>query len=191
MTKQERLDRITKEIENCQICKKDKVGMAVAGEGNPDADIIFIGEAPGKKEAETGRPFIGRSGQLLRGLIRTIGLKEEEVYITSPVKYLPVRGTPTPQEIRHGREHLLKQIEVIQPKVIVLLGRVAAEGVLQKKVFVSKEHGKLIAECPFGQEKEPVKFFLTYHPAAALRFPRKFKPFLENDFQKIKKMIQV
>ena len=184
MDKQKALDKIAKEIENCKICKVGKSGIAVPGEGNPDADVVFIGEAPGKQEAATGRPFIGRSGQLLRSLIRGIGLDDEkDVYITSPVKYLPDRGTPTSADVAHGRIHLMKQFAVIQPKFVMLLGRVAAEGVLEEKVAVGKEHGKVIAE------KEGIKYFLTYHPAAALRFPNKFKPFLQEDFQKLKKLL--
>jgi uracil-DNA glycosylase len=183
MNRQSALDKIAKEIENCKTCKIGKNGMAVPGEGNPDADVVFIGEAPGRQEAATGRPFIGRSGQLLRSLIRGIGLKEEDVYITSPVKYLPDRGTPTSEDIAHGRVHLMQQFAVIQSKIVVLLGRVAAEGVLRKKVFVSKEHGAVI------EEKDGIKYFLTYHPAAALRFPNKFKPLLEEDFQKIRKIL--
>lgn len=184
MNKQKELDKIAKEIENCKVCKVGKGGMAVPGEGNPDADIVFIGEAPGRQEAATGRPFIGRSGQLLRSLIREIGLDDQkDVYITSPVKYLPDRGTPTSQDIAHGRIHLMKQFAVIKPKIVVLLGRVAAEGVLEKKVFVSKEHGEII------EEKDGIKYFLTYHPAAALRFPNKFKPLLQEDFEKVKKLL--
>ena len=141
---QELLDSITREIETCEICKIDKNGMVVPGEGNSDADIVFIGEAPGKNEARTGRPFIGRSGQLLRLLIREIGLKEEDVFITSPVKYLPDRGTPTSEDIAHGRIHLMKQLEIINPKIIVLLGRVAAEGVLQQKLAVMQSRGSII-----------------------------------------------
>lgn len=183
MTRQEQLDSIARDIEHCQICKKDSIGIAVPGEGNPDADIVFVGEAPGKTEAKTGRPFVGRSGQLLRKLIRSVGLDDEkDVYITSPVKYLPKRGTPNSQEIAHGREYLLKQLAVIQPKIVVLLGRVAAEGILQEKVAVSKEHGHVIAE------KDGMKYFLTYHPAAALRFRKNLEP-LEEDFAKLKTLL--
>jgi len=96
---------------------------------------------------------------------------------------LPDRGTPTSQDIAHGRIHLMQQFAIIQPKIVVLLGRVAAEGVLQKKVFVSKEHGAVI------DKKDGIKYFLTYHPAAALRFPNKFKPLLQEDFQKVKKIL--
>lgn len=183
MNKQKTLEKIAREIEQCKICKEGKTGEAVPGEGNPDADIVFVGEAPGKMEAATGRPFVGRSGQLLRSLIREIGLKEEDVYITSPVKYLPDRGTPTSSDIVHGREHLMKQLGVINPKVVVLLGRVAAEGVLQSRISVTAERGKVI------EERDGVKYFLTYHPAAALRFPVKFKGLLKEDFQKVKNLI--
>lgn len=212
MNKQLELDKIAKEIENCAICKINKSGLPVPGEGNPDADIIFIGEAPGKKEATTGRPFIGRSGQLLRSMIREVGLKEEDVFITSPVKYLPdgpdgtPGGTPSSSDIAHGRIHLMKQFEIIQPKVVMLLGRVAAEGVLQKKVFVVTEHGQVIAHSAghstlrdepsdsdsksSGSAKlDGVKYFLTVHPAAALRFPNKYKPMIRDDFEKLKQII--
>jgi uracil-DNA glycosylase len=186
MNKQSELDKIAEEIRNCAACKVGKTGVAVPGEGNPDAEIVLIGEAPGKQEAVSGRPFIGRSGKLLRGLIRTIGLDDEkDVYITSPVKYLPDRGTPTSQDIAHGREHLMKQFAVIKPKFVVLMGRVAAEGVLQKKVAVVKDHGEVI------EERDGIKYFLTYHPAAALRFPVKFKKLLEEDFLKVKKLAAV
>lgn len=206
--KQEALEKIAREIERCKVCKEGKTGVAVAGEGNPDADIVFIGEAPGKKEAVEGRPFIGRSGQLLRSLIREIGLDDvKDVYITSPVKYLPLRGTPTPQDIAHGRIHLMKQLNIIDPKIVVLLGRVAAEGVLRaptlsgevglppsrkaseghsrgaRKVAVVKERGSVI------EERDGVKYFLTYHPAAALRFPIKFKPVLKDDFLLVKQLL--
>ena len=183
MNKQKELERIAKEVESCALCRVDKIGVAVPGEGNPNADIVFIGEAPGKKEAVEGKPFIGRSGQLLRGLIREIGLEEQNVYITSPVKYLPERGTPSSQDIAHGRIHLMEQFTVIQPKIVVLMGRVAAEGVLEKKVFVVKEHGRVITE------KNGIKYFLTYHPAAVLRFPGKYKALLLGDFQIIKSLL--
>jgi DNA polymerase len=185
MNKQAALDKIAREIEHCEICKEGKSGMAVPGEGNPDADVVFIGEAPGKQEAQTGRPFIGRSGKILRSLIRSIGLDDEkDVYITSPVKYLPDRGTPTSADIAHGRGHLMKQLAVIQPKFVVLMGRVAAEGVLQKKISVVKEHGQII------EEKDGIKYFLTYHPAAALRFRKNLIP-LEEDFMKLKRLFNL
>lgn len=173
---------IAKEIEKCEVCKEGKSGKAVVGEGNPDADIAFIGEAPGREEAKTGRPFVGRSGKLLRSLIQDSGLKEEDVYITSPVKYLPDRGTPSSSDIAHGRIHLMKQLLVINPKIIVLLGSVAAQGVLQEKIPITKEHGKII-------KKDNKKYFLTYHPAAGLRFPNIYLPLLREDFKKLKPLV--
>lgn len=181
-TKEKKLQHIAQVIENCTLCKEDTTGKAVPGEGNPDAQIMFVGEAPGRLEAETGRPFVGRSGKLLRSLIKEAGLSEQEVFITSVGKYLPLNGTPTPKQIRHGREHLLEQIEVIQPKVIVLLGNVAIQGVLGKKLPVKSVHGTI-------QEENGRKYFITLHPAAALRFPPLRKE-LESDFQNLKKHVR-
>jgi uracil-DNA glycosylase len=189
MNKQQELDAVNDEIKACKICPINKSGKPVVGEGDPDADVVFIGEAPGKQEAVVGRPFIGRSGKLLRSLIVETGLKEEGVYITSPVKYLPngpdgtPGGTPSSKDIAHGRIHLMKQLSIIEPKFVVLLGRVAAEGVLEKKVFVAKEHGKVI------EERDGTKYFLTIHPAAALRFADKYKPLLTQDFEQLKTLM--
>ncbi len=185
LTKQQKqleLGKIAKEIEKCKICKIDKVGMAVPGEGNPDADIMFIGEAPGKKEAATGRPFIGRAGKLLRSLINEAGLKEEDVFITSPVKYLPIYITPKPSDIEHGRTHLNEQIAIIEPKIIVLLGNTACLAVLKEKCFIAKDHGKII-------EKGGRKYLIAYHPAAPLYSP-KLRDEIKKDFEKLKKIIK-
>lgn len=154
----------------------------MVGEGSATAEVVFIGEAPGKTEAETGRPFVGRSGKLLRKLITEAGLKEEDVYITSPVKYLPIYVTPKPHDVEHGKTHLDKQLSVINPKIIVLLGNVACLGVLGRKVAASKMHGTVIEES--GR-----KYFITIHPAAAIRF-QKFRPIIEEDFQKLKKLLK-
>lgn len=183
MNKQKALDLIAKEIEVCKVCQENKIGKAVPGDGNPNADIVFIGEAPGKNEAKTGQPFIGRSGKLLRKMIREIvGLDDEkDVYITSPVKYLPEHGTPRPAEIAHGRIHLMKQFEVIEPKFIVLMGNVAVQGVLEEKIPVKSRHGEII-------EKDGKKYFITLHPAAALRF-QQLKKLLEEDFTRLKRLI--
>lgn len=180
MDRKQQLEQITEDIEYCRECKKDTIGKAVPGEGNPDAKIVFIGEAPGKTEADTGRPFVGRSGKLLRQLIREIGLTEDEVYITSPVKRLPKKGTPTDKQIIHGRKHLLKQLQVIRPEIIVLLGSVAARAILQEKLPVLKRHGEIV-------KKNGRSYFLTLHPAAAIRF-QKFKKLIIADFAKLKQL---
>lgn len=181
MTKIAQLNAIASTIEKCKECKAGKSGKAVPGEGNPDADIVFLGEAPGKNEALTGRPFIGRSGQLLRKHIREAGLTEDEVYITSPVKYLPDRGTPTKADIRHGREHLSKQLEVIQPKIIVLLGATAVYAMLEKTQPIMKAHGTVI-------RADGRTYFITLHPAAVVRFP-KYAALMRQDFEKLKTLI--
>lgn len=181
MNKEKKLQEVALQIENCEICKLGKHGKAVPGEGNSDADIIFLGEAPGTTEARTGRPFVGRSGKLLRKLINEAGLDENSVYITSPVKYLPDYVTPKKSDVMHGLTHLKQQIEIIDPKYIVLLGRVACLAILGRHIPVVIDHGKTIDEN--GR-----KYFITVHPAAALRF-KKMKAIIENDFIKLKKLL--
>lgn len=180
--KEKRLSEIAKEIENCKVCKLNKSGKAVPGEGSANAAVLFVGEAPGRTEAATGRPFIGRSGKLLRYEIEKAGLKESEVYITSPVKYLPDYITPKLSDIEHGKTHFDEQIAVIEPEFIVLLGRVACLAVLNKNISVVSEHGKIIKD---GKRN----YFITVHPAAALRF-KKMKATLEEDFEKLKELIE-
>jgi uracil-DNA glycosylase family 4 len=182
LKKEKALNKIAEEIKACKICKKDKIGVAVPGEGSADADIVFLGEAPGKKEAVSGRPFIGPAGKVLRGLIKDVGLKDENVYITSPVKYLPKYVTPTPEDVTHGRIHLFKQLDVIQPKIIVLMGRIAALAMLEKDVSVAKEHGTIV-------EKDGRKYLIAYHPAAQLYSP-KVKEELIKDFKKLRSLIR-
>lgn len=176
------LKLIEEEIENCDLCRVNKTGLPVPGEGSAEAKVVFVGEAPGKEESKSGRPFVGRAGKLLRSLIEKSGLKEEEVFITSPVKYFPEHLTPTVEEIAHGRIHLVKQLEVIDPKIIVLLGRVAALAVLEQKIAVAKEHGNII-------EKEGRKYLIAYHPAAPLHNPYT-KIELLKDFKKLKKILE-
>jgi DNA polymerase len=176
-----KLDKIAKEISKCRICKRNKVGKAVPGEGSPNARIVFIGEAPGKKESKEGRPFIGRAGNILRRLIRECGLREEDVYITSAVKYLPKYLTPKPPDIEHGRKHLFSQLGVIKPKIVVLLGNVAVLAVLAEKLAVAKVHGKTI-------KRGGVNYFIAYHPAAMLHNPNIRKE-IEKDFRKLKRIL--
>ena len=183
MDKQKALNEIAKEIEECVECKVNKVGIAVPGEGNPDSKLVFIGEAPGKNEAKSGKPFIGRSGQFLRKMIRNfLNLDDiKDVFITSPVKYLPIHGTPRPSEINHGRLHLMKQLDIINPQIIVLMGNVAIRGVLSEMIPVKSRHGETI-------ERDGKKYYLTLHPAAGIRFP-KLKTIIERDFRKLNELI--
>ena len=180
--KQKKLEEISQEIERCGECRMGKSGQAVPGEGNPGARIVFVGEAPGREEAKTGRPFVGRSGKYLVKLLTSIGLKREDIFITSPVKYFPGRRAPTAKEIEHGKIHLLKQLAIIQPKIIILLGNVAIRALLGGGISVSQKHGQII-------KKEGVLYFLTFHPAAAIRFPQT-RLSMEKDFQKLTQKIK-
>jgi uracil-DNA glycosylase len=177
----EKLQRIAEEIAACRVCRKGCTGMPVPGEGSPDARVVFVGEAPGKDEAKTGRPFVGRSGKLLRQMIRDIGLDEQHVFITSPVHYLPLRGTPSREMILHGREYLFRQLAVIGPEIVVLLGATASLAVLDRKAEVAKEHGTVV-------EREGRSCFITVHPAYAIRF-QKGRALLEEDFKKVKRLL--
>lgn len=181
MSKQQKLKEIATEIENCQLCRVASIGIAVPGEGSAEAKIAFIGEAPGKQESKTGRPFIGRSGKFLRSQIQAIGLKEEDVFITSPVKYLPERGTPSKEQIAHARIHFLKQMEIINPKIMVLMGKVAALGALNREVAVAAMHGQ-------STNEDGRIYFFMYHPAAAIRFT-KFRKTFEADFQLLNQLL--
>lgn len=183
MNKQKELQKIAEEIEQCPLCKKGGTGKPVPGEGCPYAHVMFIGEAPGREESKTGKPFVGRSGKFLWQMIREIGLKENDVFITSPVHYLPIRDTPSPAMIEHGRIHLLKQIEVIKPRIIVLLGNTACRALLEKSVEIAKEHGTL---C----EEEGINYLITFHPAYAARFPEGRKKFIQ-DFAKLKSLLKI
>src|SRR4030095_15580275 len=139
------LERIAGEIERCAECKKGKSGLAVPGEGDPDARIMLIGEAPGATEARTGRPFVGRAGKFLDKVLARSGIERRSVFITSPVKYFPGKRAPDEEEIRHGFKHLSAQIEAIDPKVIVLMGRVAMKAVFPDlEVKITERHGELL-----------------------------------------------
>jgi uracil-DNA glycosylase len=179
--KQKALDQIAQEIINCPICHRDKIGLAVPGEGNSSAKIVFVGEAPGKKEAASGRPFVGRAGQVLHGLIDSAGVKSEDVFITSAVKYLPTQTKPSLRQISHGRTHLIKQLNIIQPNITVLLGRVAALATLEKIVNLHQEHGRVVSA--HGR-----KYLLTYHPASTL-YSNKTQGSIREDFKELKKLL--
>jgi DNA polymerase len=181
MDRERKLQNIAGEISRCRVCREDCSGMPVPGEGSADARVMFIGEAPGREEAKTGRPFIGRSGKLLRQTIRDIGFNESAVFITSPVHYLPDRGTPSRAMVLHGREHLFKQLAVVEPEIVVLLGNTACTALLDSKVEIMKQHGTTVL-------KDGRIYFITVHPAYAIRFTAGKKILLE-DFSVLKKLI--
>jgi uracil-DNA glycosylase len=181
--KEKMLAEIAVEIQQCRTCKKNKLGLAVPGEGSANADLVFLGEAPGKEEAKTGKPFIGRAGKVLRGLIdEVLKLDSSDVYITSPVKYFPPYGRPTDADIKHGRKHLAEQLAIIQPKLVVLMGSVACEAILEQKIKISEVHGQVL-------EREGIHYYITYHPAAVLHAPLS-RPYLIEDFKKLKRLLK-
>lgn len=179
--KKSELQRINDEIKKCKICKGFGTGKMVPGEGNPNAKIVFIGEAPGKEESIKGVPFVGRSGRFLRDIIKKIGLKEEDIFITSPIKYKPLKGKPTIKNIIHSKKHLLKQLNIIDPELIILLGKVACFALLDKDIKVSEHHGEII-------KKDNKTYLITLHPAFAMRFPDGKKRFME-DLEKLKNLL--
>jgi DNA polymerase len=165
----------------------------VFGEGDPQAAIMFIGEAPGEREAKTGRPFVGAAGRLLNELLKSVGLKREDVYITNIVKDRPPENRdPTSVEIQLYQPFLLRQLEIIQPQVIVTLGRFAMDFVLnqfdlaEKGQKISALHGKLLhAQTSYG----PISVVPLYHPAVAL-YSRDSEAILKNDFQMLKQFTE-
>jgi len=178
-------DNLIEQIMNCRKCDLYKNRKnPVPGEGNKNADLMFIGEAPGAREDATGRPFVGAAGKLLTELIESIGLTRRDVYITNIVKCRPPGNRdPREEEINACLPYLLKQIKLIKPRIIVALGRHAGKTLFElsglKWINMSRMHGRV-----FDASIEGVSFKLTvtYHPAAALYNPR-LKGSLEKDFR--------
>lgn len=187
MTKQEALDLVAQKIASCDKCRFAPDQNPVPGEGNPDAEIMFIGEAPGKKENETGRPFVGAAGQFLSEMLNSIGLERKDVFIANAIKYQPPDNRdPLPEEIAYQKPFLLKQIAIIKPKLICFLGRHAMHAVLPAPVGglplqISKAHGQVLFIK--GQHYLPL-----YHPAAAL-YNGGMRATLLEDFAKIPEVI--
>lgn len=177
-----RLEKLHDAIRNCTLCPLHETrNNAVPGEGPCDASLMLVGEAPGAKEDETGRPFVGRSGQFLTTLLEEIGFSREEVFITSILKSRPPKNrAPTQFEVNICRPYLEQQIELIKPRIIVLLGGVAISSLIGPWK-VSESHGRFY-------ENESQTYFMTYHPAAALRFP-KVKSLMRDDFKILKQEI--
>jgi uracil-DNA glycosylase family 4 len=162
--KQARLDAVKEEIIKQNICPdlaKNATNM-VFGDGNPDADVVFIGEAPGKKEDEQGLPFVGAAGRFLNEMLESIGLRRSDVYITNIVKYRPPNNRdPYPDEKAAFLPFLKRQLEAIKPKLIVTLGRHSMEVLLPPGLKISQVHGQ--PKRYQGQVYLPL-----FHPAAAL-----------------------
>jgi len=197
MSKEEALKTIQTQIVSELDCPlKDAATQLVFGKGNPDAPILFIGEAPGEKEDLQGIPFVGRAGQELDGLLQSIGLSLERCYVANIPTYRPPKNRdPSVSEIRAHTPYLIEQIKTIQPRVVCTLGNYATKFVLagfdvdgMKKIEgISKLHGNVIEKYVDGLMFVVVPL---YHPAAMLYRPQ-LRGVLHEDFQKIKEYLEV
>jgi len=178
--KQKELDKIKKQILDDKITPELAGGATqlVFGDGNPDAEIVFVGEAPGKNEDEQGLPFVGAAGRFLEEMLNMIGLKRAQVYITNIVKYRPPNNRdPYPDEKMAFLPFLKAQLEVIKPKLVVPLGRHSMEVLLPPDLKISQCHGQ--PKRYKGQVYMPL-----FHPAAAL-YNSGMRQTLVDDFMKI------
>lgn len=159
----------------------------VPGEGSADAEVMFIGEAPGKKEDELGRPFVGAAGKFLDEMLSSIKLKREDIYIANIVKCRPPNNRdPLPEEVAACWPWLLEQIKIIRPKLIVVLGRHSMARFLPD-LKISQAHGQAMRREIEGVG--PQVFYVLYHPAAALYNPA-LRETLKKDFKKIPKVLR-
>ncbi len=161
----------------------------VPGEGNPDAQLMFIGEAPGAQEDKLGRPFVGASGKFLEEMLQSIGMSREDVYITNIVKFRPPNNRdPFADEIEACLPYLVKQIEIIQPKLVIFLGRHSLN-VFFPELRISQAHGQPVKRViTIGGQKIEQVFLPLYHPAAAL-YNGSMREVLQEDFTKIPKIL--
>jgi len=183
---QEALEAIRADIgPNCSRCKLHKLGRTqiVFGVGNPDADLMFVGEAPGGDEDIQGIPFVGRAGQLLTKMINAIQIERDDVYIANVIKCRPPQNrNPDPDEVETCEPFLFRQIDAIQPKVIVALGSFAAKALLRTQDSISRLRGRVY-------DFRGAKLIPTFHPAFLLRSPDRKRDAWE-DLKKARAILQ-
>ncbi|MFZ5968743.1 MAG: uracil-DNA glycosylase [Bacillota bacterium] len=177
----ERLEDLQPIVYGCKKCRlHEKRKNVVFGEGNPHAEIMFIGEGPGEQEDLQARPFVGPAGHLLTKVIEGIGLAREEVYIGNIVKCRPPNNrNPLDDEMEACLPYLRWQVKLIQPKIIVCLGAVSARNIIDKEFRITKQRGQWI-------ERKGIWITATFHPSAVLRDESKKRPFWE-DFKELKR----
>lgn len=177
------LEKIAAEVRGCPLCKLARTRKnAVPGEGQLAAKIMFIGEAPGRSEDEKGRPFVGAAGRILDDMLKKAGIERSQVFITNVVKCRPP-GNRVPEEDESAacRPYLDRQIALVRPKVICILGRTAYSSLLGGG-SITANRGKIV-------EKAGQKYFLTIHPAAAI-YNKSLLSVLEADLKKLAKEIK-
>jgi len=177
------LKEVRKELGDCKRCKLHRGRKTIVfGEGNEKATLMFIGEGPGYDEDVQGRPFVGKAGQLLTKIIQSINLSREEVYIANIIKCRPPQNrNPELDEIQSCHPFLMKQISVIQPKIICALGTFSAQTLLKTDTKITALRGKLF-------DLEGIKVIPTYHPAFLLRNPERKREVWE-DMKKIVELL--
>ncbi|MEM8844852.1 MAG: uracil-DNA glycosylase [Pseudomonadota bacterium] len=163
------LNALAKHVSLCQTCSLHKTRKQIVfGTGHHKADWLIIGEAPGADEDRQGEPFVGRAGQLLTQMLRAIGLAREEVFIANILKCRPPNNRdPLPEEVQACSSYLHRQIELLEPKIILALGRIAAQSLLQVDTPIGKMRGRL-----YTLDKFNIPTIVTYHPAYLLRSPK-------------------
>lgn len=176
------LDELYTSIQNCQDCPLGQTRTKfVFGVGNPNARLVLVGEAPGKQEDIQGEPFVGRAGQLLDKILDAIHLNRQEVYICNILKCRPPNNRdPLPDEVDQCEPYLQEQLQLISPKIILALGRVAAQNLLKTKTPLNKLRNAV-------HDYHGIDVVVTYHPAALLRNPGLKRPAWE-DIQKVRQM---
>jgi len=188
MTRQEELRKIhEKWFTECNCKLKSTATQPVPGDGSAESPIVFIGEAPGKKEDEEGRPFVGAAGKFLAEMLEGIGMKREDVYITNIVKYRPPENRdPLPDEIESCKDWLAEELSFIKPKLIIFLGRHSMNHFFPLEK-ISQVHGKILIRTwpSLGRQH----FLALYHPAAAL-YNGSMREVLIEDFKKIPKILK-
>ena len=169
------LEQIAKKVDKCTRCPLyETATKGVPGEGNPKAKLVCVGEAPGAKEDETGRPFVGQAGQLLNKILAAIDLTREEVFICNVLKHRPPGNrNPRPEEVEACSPYLIRQLELIKPKVIVAFGTFAAQTLLNTKTPIGQLRGLM-------HKYHGIPLVVTYHPAALLRNPAWKRPTWED-----------
>jgi uracil-DNA glycosylase family 4 len=176
---------IRTDLGDCTRCKLHRLGrqQIVFGVGNPEADLMFVGEAPGRDEDEQGIPFVGRAGQLLTKIIEAIGLKRDDVYIANVIKCRPPENrNPEPDEVETCEPFLFQQIDTIKPKVIVALGTFAARALLRTLDPISRLRGRVY-------DYRGAKLIPTFHPAYLLRNPSSKREVWE-DMKRVRELLK-
>lgn len=179
-------DELAQRVSDCQACGLHKIRTHVVfGVGNRNADLMFIGEAPGAQEDQKGEPFVGRAGQLLNSMLKAIGIQREDVFIANILKCRPPNNRdPMPEEVDLCTPFLVRQVALVKPKLIVALGRIASHFLLNTKTPLTRLRGQ---QFTFNSE-EKTPLIVTFHPAYLLRSPlEKAKAF--EDLCRIKKFL--